>query len=443
MLPTGSGKSLCFQVPSLALPGPTLVLFPLLSLMADQAGKLAAAGVPVDVLKGGLTVREKEGIFERIKKGAVRLLLATPESCLVPANQEAIAACGFSHLVVDEAHCVSEWGESFRPSYLRLGELADRLGVPLITAFTATASEAVLEKVKTILFAGRETRVVATPPDRPNIHYGVERALCRFHVIARLIRAEEGATIVFFRTRKGTELAARTLAERIRGREIFFYHAGLGKDERACVEGWFLKSPNGVLCATTAYGMGVDKPDIRAVIHADVPPSIEAYLQETGRAGRDGLPARAILIVSREDGRFIDTLQEGVEKQRYKAMHGYALSFGGCRRRFLLSLIGQEAPACSGCDVCDGTGKAEPEGRTEILSFVKSHARKFRLKETVDILKGAAGFRVARGFLDHIKGFGLLSSWEKEDIEEAVETLIAEGALHEPKRGPWKGRLSV
>jgi ATP-dependent DNA helicase RecQ len=443
VLPTGSGKSLCFQLPSLALPGPTLVIIPLLSLMADQVRKLTAAKAPVAALRGGMSAAEKKDLFRGIRAGAVRIVFATPEACLVPRTEAELAACAFSHLVVDEAHCISEWGESFRPVYRELGALALRLGIPLITAFTATASVKVIEKITAMLFAGMEVRVVAAAPDRPNIFYRVMPALCRLHVIVRLLGNRPGPTLVFCRSRKETELAARSLARRVPSREVFFYHAGLTALERNRVERWFLDSRDGMLCATSAYGMGVDKPDIRTVIHASVPPSVEAYLQETGRAGRDGEPAEAIQLVTREDELFLATLSGEVERQRYAAMLGYAFSRGECRRQLLLSSIGQEASACSGCDVCDASAENEPEGAKEIVGFVRRNRRRFTPVLAAEILCGARSPRVARGFLDSTPGYGLLHGWKTEDIEEAIAELVASGALRLLRWGPWVGRLSA
>jgi ATP-dependent DNA helicase RecQ len=442
VLPTGSGKSLCFQLPSRVLAGPTLVIMPLLSLIADQERKLSETDIPVHVLKGGLSPHEKDEMLRGIRERGPCIVLATPEACLVPATLTALAGCRISHLVIDEAHCVSEWGETFRPSYLDLGCLADRIGAPLITAFTATASERVIEKVKAVLFAGRDVHVVAASPDRPNISYRVDRAVSRLHAVTRLLGELSGPTIVFCRTRKGTELLARTLSRRMGERPIRFYHAGLSKEERAGVEKWFLPSRDGILCATSAYGMGVDKPDIRAVIHADVPPSIEAYLQETGRAGRDGAHADAALVFSREDTLFRSSLSSPMERNRHEAMLGYAGSRGECRRARLLGLIGQEAPACSGCDVCAGVSRAQPEGRQEILSFVGRHKRRFTAAQAAEVLKGSQSPRVVRGFLDRVHGFGLLSSWDEADIEEAIEAMVSSGDLKRIGWGPWEGKLS-
>ncbi len=441
ILPTGAGKSLCFQAPSLLLPGPTLVVMPLLSLLADQMRKLEDRGAPAAAFTGGMTDGERTALFSRIESGAVKLVLATPEACLTQAAEKRLSACRFRHFVVDEAHCVSEWGESFRPAYLGLGGLAARIGAGIITAFTATASPAVIEKIRCNLFAERDARVVAADADRPNISYAVVPALSRMRALSVLTAESESPLLVFCRTRKGSEMAARTLRRRGADREIRFYHAGLSKAERASIEAWFLSSRTGALFATSAYGMGVDKPDIRTVIHADVPPSIESYLQETGRAGRDGGPSRAILVVSPGDGAFVSALAPGREKDRYAAMMEYALSRASCRRGRLLSLIGQEPPACSGCDVCGGAVR-EAEGRAEILSFIARRKRAFPRAQAEDILSGALNPRVIRYGMDRVMGYGTLRSWDKEDVIEAFDALLAEGALR-LLAWPWKGRLTA
>jgi ATP-dependent DNA helicase RecQ len=480
ILPTGTGKSLCFQAPALVLPGPTLVILPLLSLLEDQLRRLAAA--PAAALRGGLTREEKDGLFARVRSGAVRILLATPEACLVPATAAALAACRFAHMVVDEAHCVSEWGRSFRPAYRELGGLRARLAVPCLTAFTATASATVVADVKGLLFAGAEVRVVEAPPDRPNIFYRVQPALSRHRALTALLAGGRGPAVVFCRTRRETERAARELARRLPGRRAAFYHAGLDREERQEVECWFLASRDGVLCATSAYGMGVDKPDIRMVVHLGPPPSVEAYLQETGRAGRDGAPAQAVLVAAPgddargwagaaaggpaaaslapdaspdpaadpgppdagpdpgPDGRG-SSLPDEVAAARRRAMLGYAQARNGCRRQALLSLIGKEAGPCAGCDVCDGSALHSPEGEAEILGFIRAHQRRFSPEKAAEILAGAGGPRVVRGHLDREAGYGLLSGWEPQDVRAALETLLRSGALAVILWGPWRGTL--
>jgi len=443
ILPTGSGKSLCFQLPALLLPGPTLVLVPLLSLLADQLRAMRSAGIPVGELRGGLEPEEKARLFDGIRSGRTRLVLATPEACLAEPNLSRLASCGFSHLVVDEAHCLSEWGDSFRPAYREVGTIARRLAVPMISAFTATASAPVIARIRSLLFADGEVRLVEGGADRPNISYRVVPVLSRRRALAGLVREAPRPLLAFFRTRGGAEIAAREARRRFPGSPVTFYHAGLAREERGLIERWFLGSRDGALFATCAYGMGVDKPDIRTVAHADVPLSVEAYLQETGRAGRDGAPSSAVLLVSAEDDAFLGRIEEATARERYGRVLGYARGGGACRRQQLLALIGQPPPACAGCDVCDGTAALLPEGAPEILGFLRAHRRSFAPAQAADILAGARGPRTVRGYDDCRRGFGSLSSWDVDDVEEAIRALCAAGSLRLLARGPWKGNLTT
>lgn len=442
VLPTGAGKSLCFQLPSLLLPGATLVLVPLLSLMADQLRKLSEAGVQAAVLRGGMTANEKEELFAGVRAAKISIVLATPEACLVESNLRQLRACAFSHFVVDEAHCVSEWGQSFRPAFRDVGAIARSLGIPVRTAFTATASQLVIERIRELVFDEGEVRVVAAAPDRPNIFYSVNPVLAVGHALEDLVRRAPRPLLAFFRTRNAAEVASRAVRSRLSDTRVRFYHAGLARDERAEAEQWFLGSVDGVLFATCAYGMGVDKPDIRTVVHAGVPGSVEAYLQETGRAGRDGTPSHAIMLVSREDRAFLSRLSDELATQRYQKMLGYAFSHGVCRRQGLLELIGAEPVACSGCDVCAGTESEKSEGEQEILELIRHAPRRFTASRVAEILVGALGPRAIRSFHDCIPGYRALDSWAREDVEAAIDELIVQGKVATVRRGPWKRRLT-
>ena len=449
VLPTGAGKSLCFQLPCLFLPGPTLVLLPLLSLLSDQLRRLTEAGIPAGCLRGGLGTGEKARMFERVRAGSIRIILATPESCLVASNLRALRACGISHLVVDEAHCISEWGDSFRPAYREIGGIARALAVPMTSAFTATASPPVIARIRSALFDDGDARLVAGSVDRPNISYTVLPLLSRAHVLTELARKAEKPLLVFCRTRNKVELAARTILRRCPGTPVRFYHAGLDREERGAAERWYLGSPDGILVATCAYGLGVDKPDIRTVVHADVPPSVEAYLQESGRAGRDGKPSRAILLVSVEAGGSDGIFREPVARERFSAMLGYSRG-AGCRRNALLELIGQAPVACSGCDVCAGTAERRAPGEREMIQFVSRHRRRFTVPLAAAILCAEPGPRMERGFHDTIPGYGDLAGWTRDDVGEGLRALVASGSvrllsgfLWRHGRGPMKGVLTV
>ncbi len=456
VLPTGAGKSLCFQLPARLLAGLTVVVVPLLALMEDQLQGLRARGLPAGALRGGQTAAQREELLRRAGPQVpaverVRLLYVTPEGLASPGILGRLRAAGVEHLVIDEAHCVSEWGRSFRPAYLALAQVLPALAPRTVSAFTATATPEVTREVERVLFDGRPHHTVLGHPDRPNIHYRVLPVISRLHALDRLVREAAPPVLVFGRSRDGVRALARALARRA-GREVRFYHAGLTAAERAAVEAWFLASRDGVLVATSAYGLGVDKPDIRTVVHAEVPYSIEAYLQESGRAGRDGQPARAVLLCGPQDEAFLAALTGGLERDRYRRILLYARGAdragSRCRRRFLLAALGAEEPggdgtACAGCDVCDGTAVERPEGEAEVLRFVRRHRRLYNLRELGQILAGRPCYEGVRKGLDRSPGFGLLVDWDPEDIAEGLRTMLESGRLTVLPRGFWKDRVTA
>lgn len=475
LLPTGFGKSLCFQLPALLLTRPTVVVYPLLALMEDQKRRLESMGISCAVFRGGQTDLERKSAEGLVESGEARIIITNPECLNSVRVMDFLRRVKPIHLAIDEAHCVSEWGETFRPSYLELGSVIDELSPPALSAFTATASPAVLDAVSRILFRGSSFRVVEGNPDRPNIHYSVALTLCKEHSLERLARSMPRPLIVFCSSREGTRMTARMLSERLGESEIRFYHAGLERWEKKRIEEWFFSSDQGILVSTCAYGMGVDKKNIRSVIHVDIPPSVEAYLQEAGRAGRDGLPSRAVLIHVPGQARLDTRETDPLRRERFQALVDYAESSEGCRREKLLALLGvpvENRSACSGCDRCDdhdgygdhdrysdrrghnekfdeGHGArsrpAVPDGSTpciegavELVEFVRANDRRFSTDEAVELLIGGSRVRIPR-----CASWSSFAGWDRIDISRALDTARSLGLVREYSKWPWKGRIGT
>jgi ATP-dependent DNA helicase RecQ len=437
ILPTGAGKSLCFQLPAMLLDGPTLVIYPILSLMADQERRLAEKNFAPVILRGAQTKSERAAIFEKLRTGESRFIIANPEVLLTPAIMEKLPTLGIVHTVIDEAHCVSEWGESFRPSYLEIGKIIKAANCPLVTAFTATASAPVLEKIDKYIFGAEEKEGGAGPanriignPDRANIRYAAMGTLLPDLAVRDLLQKNERPAIVFCSSRNGTEKLARYLRNALNDEEICFYHAGLERAEKTSVENWFFNSANGVLIATCAYGMGVDKANIKTVIHRDCPPSVEAYLQESGRAGRDGSQSRAFLLWGPEDAAQMRRAKTDYDKKRLSDLFGYSRSIKTCRREVLLALLNYqgegEKPPTDCCDVCDNAALDTPRERSPIEDFFRRNPRSFNIVE-------------AGQFLPRFSGI----EWTADDAKKAIRLLLSEQRLSKSKNFLWKDKISV
>ena len=427
VLPTGGGKSLCFQLPSGLLSGLTLVVVPLLSLMGDQRRRLEERNIPAGILRGGQSREERRALYRKAAAGQVKIILVTPEVLIQLPRDPLFNTLSISHLVVDEAHCVSEWGKSFRPSYGRIKDFVLGSSVAVITAFTATASSQVLEGIRSVVFPDRPVRLVQDNPDRPNIFYRVIPALSKSKTLVDLLISRPGNCVVFCATRSLAEITARLIRRRVPGRETYFYHAGLSREERQIIEGWFFDSKNGILTATSAYGMGVDKADIRTAIHTGIPPSVEAYLQESGRIGRDGSRSEAILLHGRgETPVFMagtDPVSSEVSRQRWEQMRQYAVDARMCRRNRLLTFIDQDEFDCSGCDVCMGQSLDRPPEEAGLRRLLKKHRRRFSRRELAALLRGLHSYEVIQKSLYLYNGFGALKGWYPGDIEEALDAL--------------------
>ena len=451
VLPTGFGKSLCFLLPGMILPGITIIIYPLLSLMSDQARRLTEKAISVSILRGGQSSTDRDSIFRQLDSGESRFLLTNPETLCRKAVVERLAALSvpISHVVIDEAHTVCEWGDSFRPAYLKVGEILQNLSVNLVTACTATSSPRIRGRITQLLFTGKDPALIDCSPDRPTMHYRVLPSLSITHDLLSLLKAPscQKPLIIFCTTRKETVMIARDVRLRLPHQEVRHYHAGLSREERDCVETWFFSSRDGMLCATSAYGMGVDKGDIRSIIHIGISESPEAFLQESGRAGRDGalcssivlidlkevvrargnLAARCLLSTQDEEGWIIED-HTSPDQKRWPLIHVF-VQREKCRRAQLLELLGHRIETCFGCDVCDGEVYTTPDGHDEILRFIRKYPGLFTIHTAAITLSGRLSRQVREQRLYRFRGFGLLSTWEQEDITEAIETLIETRAL--------------
>lgn len=432
LLPTGAGKSLCFQLPALILDGPSLIIYPLLALMSDQQRRMEEGALRSVIFRGGQSREERLENYRKIKDGA-QIILANPEVLQSEELLEELKELNIKHIAIDEAHCCSEWGDSFRPAYLQLGRVIKTLNPPVITAFTATASPEVLKRVAEILFDGN-AHVVRSESDRQNIHYFVRYASAKKKEALYLAKTEARPMIIFCGTRDKTEDMAQELNVCFGSGTARFYHAGLEKKEKDETEKWFFESKDGILCATCAYGMGVDKKDIKTVLHIQASPTAEAYIQEAGRGGRDGSIAKAILIWSLEDSLNYSVFPPG---SREAAMREFAET-KECRRQVLLDALGGEQAVCSGCDLCNA--RKNPSGKTELSDWDLAYS----------ILKKSRNFyseeEIEETLFDRLnekyrKKLGL-NVWTHQDTVEVIKQLKDSGRV-ELDNFFWKGRLRV
>ncbi|HYC79388.1 MAG TPA: DNA helicase RecQ [Planctomycetota bacterium] len=442
LLPTGGGKSLCYQLPAVLAPGLTLVVSPLIALMKDQVDALTTAGVPATFLNSTLDASEARTRMLGLEHGEYRLLYVAPERLLMPGFLDDLARFGVARLAVDEAHCISEWGHDFRPEYRRLAEVRDRFPEVPVLALTATATRRVREDIVAGL-ALRDVEIHVASFNRPNLSYRVEPKQDRFDQLLRFVRARpEASGIVYCMTRKTADETAAALTRE--GVPAAAYHAGLEADARSRVQERFLRDRVRVTCATVAFGMGVNKPDVRFVVHYDLPKNVEAYYQETGRAGRDGAPAECVLYYSRGDvarvSRFFEEMPEGPERDTARAqlsrMTEYAET-AECRRAYLLGYFGErfEAADCAACDNClaprepyDGTTAAH-----KLLSCVyrirERDRRDLGLMHAVDVLLGADTAKLrARGH-DTLSTFGVGAELSRDAWKAVGAELIRLGHL--------------
>ena len=428
LFPTGAGKSLCFQLPSLFLKMPTLVIYPLLALMRDQYNKLKNL-VNTVMFIGGQTEQEREKACKQLQ--TAHIIIANPEVLQNREILQAIKKRGISHLAIDEAHCVSEWGDTFRPSYLELSSIIEEIKPNVITAFTATASETVLNRMKELIFKG-EAHIIQSSLDRPNLHFSILPCIIKEPMLLQEIEKRKKPIVVFTSNRKRCEQLSRLISFSFPKLQTKFYHAGLQREEKKEVEEWFKDASNAVLVATCAYGMGVDKKDIRTVIHFEAPSTIEAYIQEAGRAGRDkSMIAEAILLWNAEDEKRLTSFTSNPEENSHAHRASVMLNFiksTQCRRHFLLEALllkgneGAELPECTTCDVCIGHATFTAKEISSISSYLG--IRKIERGVLIDNIKNANKF------------------WNLQYANKLVSALESMNILVKDKFF-WRGKLKV
>lgn len=463
LFPTGFGKSICFQLPALLLDGLSVVVYPLLALMNDQKRRLDEASLPCALFRGGLSDEEWKREEQSINSGKTAIVIANPEILATPKLQRFLSERKVAHLVIDEAHCIAEWGETFRPSYLELGEIAQTLAPSVLSAFTATAGPDIIASIEKKLFLANPYRMVSAEADRTNVLYGAVHTLSPTRTLRTLVLSCKKPAIIFERSRPGVKMKAEAL--RSNGcASVRFYHAGLSRKEREDIESWFQRSDDAVLVSTNAYGMGMDKKNIRTVIHMSLPDSPEAYIQEAGRGGRDGELAAAILI--HDLGR--DTaVHSGGEISEYARSRSARLApypaLSSCRREFLLDALGErEMPVCGRCDNCiegeDGDSLREvarelgrgaqgamfaqldvhilrAEGFLEALTVLGAHPRSFDETGLAEALAGKEGRGLGRR--------AILPGWSVDELRELIDGLVFADMISKARRGPWKGAIML
>ncbi|WP_170459676.1 DNA helicase RecQ [Ruegeria arenilitoris] len=443
IMPTGGGKSLCFQLPALLRDGVTVVISPLIALMRDQVRGLQEAGVEAGALTSGNTPEETDAVWEALEAGRLKLLYMAPERLAAGSALGMLRRINVSLIAVDEAHCVSQWGHDFRPDYLRIGELRRALNVPL-AAFTATADAETQDEIVEKLFDGTPPRKFLRGFDRPNIHLAFAAKDSPRKQILDFADERRGQSgIVYCGTRNKTEVLAQALREQ--GHSACHYHGGMEAEDRRIVETRFAREDGLIVVATVAFGMGIDKPDIRWVAHADLPKSIEAYYQEIGRAGRDGGPAETLTLFGPDDIRLRRSqIDEGLapperraaDHARLNALLGLAEALH-CRRQTLLGYFGEEAEPCGKCDLCDSPPELF-DGTTPVrmaLSAILRTEEWFGSGHLIDILLGNDTDKIRARRHDELPTYGIGKDWSRPQWQAIFRQMMGHDLVRpDPER---------
>jgi ATP-dependent DNA helicase RecQ len=439
LMPTGGGKSLCYQLPALHRDGLAIVVSPLISLMKDQVDALQANGVNAAMYNSNLDAAEARSVLERLHNGELDLLYVAPERMMRPGFIHSLESIPVALIAIDEAHCVSQWGHDFRPEYAALGGLREHFPNTPFIALTATADPQTRDDIVHVLGLHEAKRFI-TSFDRPNIRYTVlEKHQPQSQLLRFLKSRGDEAGIVYALSRKRVEEVAAYLEDR--GYRAAAYHAGLPAQTRKEVQETFLRDDLSIVVATVAFGMGIDKPNVRFVVHYDLPRHLEGYYQETGRAGRDGLPSEALLLFGTQDvatARYHleqgnNENQKRIESHKLSAMVGFAESLT-CRRRVLLGYLGESlAEDCGNCDIClDPPERFDAtEAARKVLScvYVYRVRQSFGIKHVVDVLRGADNERIRKFGHERLSTYGIGMEYSHAEWMSIVRQLIHRGYL--------------
>ncbi len=437
LMPTGGGKSLCYQIPALLMEGVTIVVSPLIALMKDQVDALLGNGVRAACYNSSVREGEAREILARLHNGELDLLYVAPERLMSERFLQRLDELEIALFAVDEAHCVSQWGHDFRPEYVQLGELRQRFsGIPLV-ALTATADpQTRRDIIQRLQLSSPAVHIGGF--DRPNIHYGALEKRKPFEQLKRFLGRFSGERgIVYALSRKRVEELAEQL--RLAGFSALPYHAGLPQRQREEAHEKFMRDEIDLVVATVAFGMGIDKPDIRFVVHYDLPKNIEGYYQETGRAGRDGLPAEALLLFGAQDmvmaRRLVENSeneeQRRIEQHKLNSMIAFAEALT-CRRRVLLHYFGEElSDDCGNCDICSDPPDCydATEDAQKALSCVYRVGQRFGIRHVIEVLRGMDNERIRRLRHDQLSTYGIGRERSDAEWSSLLRQLIHRGYL--------------